>query len=109
METLSLGNTAELMTLNMEAINANGEFSKLLEYIVTSPEFKQMSDKALLALNLEILNLIDDVEKKHLDSLKIAIEQADALALARDSRNFFVKQLSDIKNIYTKYSIALPN
>lgn len=109
MENLSLGNTAEMLTMNMQAINANKTFATMLAYIGSCNEVKTMSDELLIDLNKDILALVTEVEVCHVESLKMAVGGMNALEFARVSRDFFVKQLDDIKKLYGKYEITLPN
>lgn len=99
MKNLSLGNTAEMLSLNMEAIEANSTFSMLLDHLITCHEVKEMPDENVVALNLEILSMIDEVGDQRRHTLTLAVETSDALQIAHASRDFFVKQLEDVKKI----------
>lgn len=109
MENSSLGNTAEMLTMNMQAINANTSFTTMLAHIGSCIEIKSMSDQLLAELNNDILVMVREVEDRHAQYLMAAVEGMDALEFARISRDFFVKQLDDIKKLYGKYEIVLPS
>lgn len=109
MENSSLGNTAEMLTMNMQAINANKTFATMLAYIGTCDEVKTMSDELLIDLNNDILTLVTEVEVRQTQSLAMFASGMNALEFARISRDFFVGQLEQIKQLYTKYEIVLPS
>lgn len=109
MENSSLGNTAEMLTMNMQAINANTSFTTMLAHIGSCIEIKSMSDQLLAELNNDILVMVREVEVRQTQSLAMFASGMNALEFARISRDFFVGQLEQIKQLYTKYEIVLPS